>query len=63
VARQPSTVGYCKLEGPLSIVNRNKKALLISEFDYESQGMEDPRIVKIEDCTYLTYTGFDGINV
>jgi predicted GH43/DUF377 family glycosyl hydrolase len=57
-----STVGYCKLEGPLSIVNRNKKALLIPEFDYESQGMEDPRIVKIEDLYYLTYTGFDGIN-
>jgi predicted GH43/DUF377 family glycosyl hydrolase len=24
--------------------------------------MEDPRIVKIEDTYYLTYTGFDGIN-
>jgi predicted GH43/DUF377 family glycosyl hydrolase len=43
------------------VVKRNK-ALLIPEFDYELQGMEDPRIVKIEDLYYLTYTGFDGIN-
>jgi predicted GH43/DUF377 family glycosyl hydrolase len=57
-----STIGYCRLEGPLSVVKRNKKALLIPEFDYELQGMEDPRIVKIEDLYYLTYTGFDGIN-
>jgi predicted GH43/DUF377 family glycosyl hydrolase len=57
-----SSIGYSKLEGPLSLVKRNKKALLVPEFDYESQGMEDPRIVKIEDTYYLTYVGFDGIN-
>ncbi|MCF6141173.1 pesticidal protein Cry7Aa [Flavobacterium sp. K77] len=57
-----STIGYCQLEGPLSMVKRNKTALLIPEFDYESHGLEDPRIVKIEDIYYLTYTGFDGVN-
>lgn len=57
-----SSIGYCKLEGPLLVVDRDKKSLLAPEFDYESQGMEDPRIVKIEDLYYLTYTGFDGIN-
>jgi predicted GH43/DUF377 family glycosyl hydrolase len=36
--------------------------LFVPEFEYESHGMEDPRIVKIEDTYYLTYTGFDGIN-
>jgi predicted GH43/DUF377 family glycosyl hydrolase len=35
---------------------------LFPEFEYESHGIEDPRIVKIEDTYYLTYTGFDGIN-
>ncbi|MEO8253299.1 MAG: pesticidal protein Cry7Aa [Flavobacterium sp.] len=57
-----SSIGYCKFEGPLSLVKRNRKSILVPEFDYESHGMEDPRIVKIDDLYYLTYTGFDGIN-
>ncbi|MEO7979229.1 pesticidal protein Cry7Aa [Flavobacterium sp.] len=57
-----STIGYCKLEGPLSVVQRNTAPLIIAEFDYESHGLEDPRIVKIEDIYYLTYTAFDGVN-
>ena len=57
-----SSIGYCMLEGPLLLVDRSKKSLIVPEFDYESHGMEDPRIVKIEDLYYLTYTGFDGIN-
>lgn len=57
-----SFIGYCRLDGPLTIKNRNEKPLLIPEFDYESQGLEDPRIVKIEDTFYLTYTAFDGVN-
>ena len=32
------------------------------QFDYESHGVEDPRIVKIDDLYYLTYTAYDGIN-
>ncbi|WP_333600776.1 hypothetical protein [Flavobacterium sp.] len=32
------------------------------EFDYESHGIEDPRIVQIEDTYYLTFTAYDGIN-
>lgn len=32
------------------------------EFDYESQGVEDARIVKIDDTYYMTYTAYDGIN-
>jgi predicted GH43/DUF377 family glycosyl hydrolase len=35
---------------------------MVPEFDYESQGVEDARIVKIEDLYYMTYTGYDGIN-
>ena len=57
-----SSIGYCKLEGPLLLLDRKKTPLLFPEFEYESHGMEDPRIVKIEDTYYLTYTGFDGIN-
>jgi len=36
--------------------------VIIPQFDYESHGVEDPRIVKIEDLYYLTYTAYDGVN-
>lgn len=57
-----STIGYCRLEGPLKIVQRDEKPLIYPDFDYESQGVEDPRIVKIEDLYYMTYTVYDGTN-
>lgn len=58
-----SSIGYCKLEGPLKIIERNKKPLLYPERKYESQGIEDPRIVKIEDVYYMTYSVYDKVNV
>ena len=57
-----SSIGYCKLDGPLTVENRNEPPIIIPEFDYESHGVEDPRIVKIDDLYYLTYTAYDGIN-
>jgi predicted GH43/DUF377 family glycosyl hydrolase len=57
-----STIGYCRLDGPMNIAERWDKPFMVPEFDYESQGVEDPRIVKIEDTYYMSYTGFDGIS-
>ncbi|MDD5570545.1 MAG: pesticidal protein Cry7Aa [Bacteroidales bacterium] len=57
-----STIGYCKLDGPLTVVERSDKPLITSEFEYESHGVEDARIVKIDDLYYMTYTVYDGIN-
>jgi predicted GH43/DUF377 family glycosyl hydrolase len=57
-----SSIGYCKLKGPLTVEERLDKPLLIPQLDFESHGMEDPRIVKIEDLYYLTYTAYDGVN-
>lgn len=57
-----STIGYCKLKGPLTIEERFDGPVLFPQFDYESHGIEDPRIVKIEDLYYLTYTAYDGVN-
>jgi len=57
-----STIGYCKLKGPLIIEERLGKPLLCREHDYESHGMEDPRITKIDDLYYLSYTAYDGVN-
>jgi predicted GH43/DUF377 family glycosyl hydrolase len=57
-----SSIGYCKLEGPATIIKRNKTPLIVPEFEYESHGVEDPRIVKIDELYYLSYTAYDGIN-
>jgi beta-1,2-mannobiose phosphorylase / 1,2-beta-oligomannan phosphorylase len=57
-----SSIGYCKLKGPLSIVKRNEEPILFPQMEFESHGVEDPRIVKIDDTYYLTYTGYDGVN-
>ncbi|MDB5004887.1 MAG: pesticidal protein Cry7Aa [Mucilaginibacter sp.] len=55
-----STIGYCKLDGPLKITTRLIAPLLSPEHDYEKHGMEDPRIVKIDELYYLSYIAFDG---
>lgn len=57
-----SSIGYCKLHGPLTVVERDEVPILFPQFDYESHGLEDPRITKIDDLYYLTYTGYDGVN-
>ncbi|PKP01919.1 MAG: pesticidal protein Cry7Aa [Bacteroidetes bacterium HGW-Bacteroidetes-6] len=57
-----STIGYCQLDGPTTIRERSNKPILVPEFDYESHGVEDARIVKIDDLYYLTYTAYDGVN-
>jgi predicted GH43/DUF377 family glycosyl hydrolase len=57
-----STIGYCKLKNPFEVTERLKKPFLSPVFDYESHGMEDPRIVKIDDLYYLTYSAYDGTN-
>jgi predicted GH43/DUF377 family glycosyl hydrolase len=57
-----SSIGYCKLDGPLTVKKRWDKPILFPEFNYESHGMEDPRIVKIDGVYYLTYIAFDGNN-
>lgn len=57
-----STIGQCKLKGASVVEERLDMPILFPQADYESHGIEDPRIVKIEDLYYLTYTVYDGIN-
>ena len=57
-----STIGHCILDGPLHVSRRNEVPVFTPHFDYESQGVEDPRIVKIDDLYYLSYTAYDGVN-
>ncbi|MDF7821511.1 hypothetical protein P1X15_28085 [Runella sp. MFBS21] len=57
-----STIGYCTFSSPLTLHERSDTPILYPQFDYESQGIEDPRIVKIDELYYLTYTAYDGVN-
>lgn len=57
-----SSIGYCKLNEPLTVEERHDIPLVFPQFDYESHGIEDPRITKIDDLYYLTYTAYDGVN-
>ena len=57
-----SSIGYCKLHEPLIIEERFDTPVIFPQSDYESHGVEDPRITKIEDLYYLTYTAYDGVN-
>jgi len=57
-----STIGYAKTDGPYKVVERYEQPIIRCEFDYEKQGVEDPRVVKIDDTYYIIYTAYDGIN-
>lgn len=57
-----STIGYCKLDGPLNVVEQYDKPILFPQSDFECKGVEDGRIVKIDELYYLSYTAYDGVN-
>jgi predicted GH43/DUF377 family glycosyl hydrolase len=57
-----STIGYAKSDGPFNIIERLEQPLIEIDFEYEKHGVEDARIVKIDNTFYLTYTAYNGIN-
>lgn len=57
-----STLGYCRMDGPLNVAERWDVPFMIPEHEYESQGVEDARITKIDDTYYMSYTAYDGTN-
>jgi len=56
-----STIGYCQLQDH-KIIKRLDHPVLVPEYDYEKQGVEDPRIICLDGVYYLFYTVFDGRN-
>ncbi|MGD9153503.1 MAG: pesticidal protein Cry7Aa [Gammaproteobacteria bacterium] len=54
-----STIGYCQLSDN-KVIFRADRPVLSPECEYERQGLEDPRIVQIDNIYYLTYTAFDN---
>lgn len=63
-AGNKSSIGYAKLSGPMKIVERYSHPVIVPEHEYESQGVEDPRIVWFEEdqAYYLFYAAYDGKN-
>jgi beta-1,2-mannobiose phosphorylase / 1,2-beta-oligomannan phosphorylase len=57
-----SSIGYCRLEGPLTVTERAEAPVIFPQYAYESHGVEDPRIVKINGQYLMTYTGYDEVN-
>ncbi len=56
-----SSIGYCQLKNN-KVIKRLDRPVLFPEYEYEKKGVEDPRIVFIENKYYMTYTAFDGKN-
>src|ERR1035437_7218385 len=56
-----STIGYCQLKNN-RVIKRSIKPILFPEFDYEKNGIEDPRVTLLDGVYYLFYTAFDGQN-
>lgn len=57
-----STIGHAKLNGPLEVEDRLGEPLIAPSSEIDKQGVEDARIVKIDDTFYMSYTSYDGIN-
>ena len=57
-----SSIGFARLDGPLNVSERWTVPIVEIEFEYESHGVEDARITKIDDLYYMTYTAYDGVN-
>ena len=57
-----SSIGYCQLSDLMAFAKRLSVPLLSTIEENESHGIEDPRLVKIEDFYYLTFTAYDGVN-
>ncbi|MCM8767077.1 MAG: pesticidal protein Cry7Aa [Candidatus Omnitrophica bacterium] len=54
-----SRLGYLKLKKENQIEKYQYPVISPTE-PYEKQGIEDPRVTKIEDSYYITYTAYDG---
>ncbi|MDP2910000.1 MAG: pesticidal protein Cry7Aa [bacterium] len=57
-----STIGYAKLNGPTTVIERRDVPFMPKTYNYERRGIEDPRITRIEDTFYMTYVAHDGKN-
>ena len=57
-----SSIGYAKLKGPTNVIERWDHPFIERQHEHENKGVEDPRVVKIDDTYYMTYVVHDGKN-
>ena len=57
-----SSIGYAKLNKNHEIIERSNQPIIKRDFEYERHGVEDARIVKIDNTFYVFYVAFDGKN-
>jgi beta-1,2-mannobiose phosphorylase / 1,2-beta-oligomannan phosphorylase len=57
-----SSIGYAKFKTPLEVQERMDVPVIFPQFEYEEHGVEDGRIVRIDELFYLSYCAFDGVN-
>ncbi len=57
-----SSIGYCRLSDPMTVAERHETPVLWPQTDFESHGVEDPRIVNLDGIYHMTYTAYDGVN-
>jgi predicted GH43/DUF377 family glycosyl hydrolase len=57
-----SSLGYCQLSDPTHVIHREILPIYAPLLPCEKMGIEDPRLVKIEQSFYLSYTAYDGQN-
>ena len=57
-----SSIGYAKFKNPLEVIERMDVPVIFPQFEYEEHGVEDGRVVRIDDLFYLSYCAYDGVN-
>lgn len=57
-----SSIGYAQFNLKNELIYRSNIPLIIPQNKHEKNGIEDPRIVNIDQTFYLTYNAYDGIN-
>jgi len=64
-----SVIGYAATKNGTKIIDRDPEPMYVPREDFEmkkgsptgNSGCEDPRVTKIGDTIYMTYTAFDGV--
>lgn len=60
--KEKSSIGYARLDGPTAVAERWDHPCITRAHAHERKGVEDPRIVKIDNLYYMTYVVHDGKN-
>src|SRR5690606_12455489 len=57
-----STIGFCRLHGPLDVVPRDAVPVIRLQHAAESQGMKHRRVGKRADTGYCSDAGYEGVD-